>query len=88
MLERNIKKLLIDKLMETGDDPENVKCNYVGHPPYIPGAPPPMPEEGSATSLPEGDFSVLSCTSEEYIYTLVKTDKEIKIERSTRTKQG
>jgi len=51
-------------------------------------APPPMMEEGSASSLPEGDLSVLGCNSEKHIYKLVKTDKEIKIERSSRTKQG
>jgi len=88
MIERNIKKLLLEALNETGDDPEKVECHYVRHPPYIPGAPPPMMEEGSASSLPEGDLSVLGCNSEKHIYKLVKTDKEIKIERSSRTKQG
>ena len=88
MIERNIKKLLLEALSVTGDDPEEVECNYVGHPLYIPGAPPPMVEEGSASSLPEGDLSVLGCISEKFIYKLVKTDKEIKIETTSRTKQG
>jgi len=80
MVERNIKKLLLGKLKETGDDPEEVECHYFGHP--LPGTPIPM--MCSASSLPEGDLSVLSCISEKFIYKLVKTDTEIKIERSTR----
>jgi len=80
MIERNIKKLLLEALNETGDDPEEVECHYFGHP--LPGTPIPM--KCSASSLPEGDLSVLSCISEKFIYKLVKTDTEIKIERSTR----
>ena len=80
MIERNIKKLLLEALNETGDDPEKVECHYFGHP--LPGTPIPM--MCSASSLPEGDLSVLSCISEKFIYKLVKTDTEIKIERSTR----
>jgi len=88
MIERNIKKLLLEALNVTGDNPEKVECTYIGHSPYIPGAPPPMREEGSAASLPEGDLSALGCISEKHIYKLVKTEKETKIETTPRTKQG
>lgn len=47
-----------------------------------------LKDECSASNLPEGDFSVLSGNSEKYIYRLVKTNEEIKIETSIRTKQG
>jgi len=39
-----------------------------------------------AAGLPECDFSTLSGGSEKYVYRLVKTSKEIKIE--TYTRQG
>ncbi len=41
-----------------------------------------------AANLPAGELAVLICHSEKYVYNLVKTDKEIKIETSSRTKQG
>jgi len=75
-MERNIKKLLLDKLNETGDDPEEVTCHYRR---------PPIPnfeqknEQCSAADLPEGDLSTLSCSGKKHSYDLVITDTEIKI---------
>ncbi len=86
MIERNIKKLLIDKLKETGDDPENVQCTYFIRPPYFPGAPVKLMHKCLAAGLPECNFSSLSGDSEKYVYRLVKTNNEIKIE--TYTRQG
>ena len=83
---RNIKKLLLNKLKETGDDPENVQCIYFIRPPYFPGAPVQLRNKCLAAGLPECDFSALSGNSEKYIYELVKTNKEIKIETYTRTR--
>ncbi len=86
MVARHIKKLFFDKLKETGDDPENVKCIYFIRPPYFPGAPVQLMNKCLAAGLPECDFSALSGNSEKYIYKLVKTTKEIKIETSPRTR--
>ncbi len=85
MVARHIKKLFLNKLKETGDDPENVKCTYFIWPPYFPGAPVQLRQECLAAGLPECDFSALSGNSEKYIYKLVKTDREIKIETSLNT---
>ncbi len=52
----------------------------------FPGAPVQVMHKCLAASLPECDFSALSGGSEKYIYRLVKTTKEIKIE--TTLKQG
>jgi len=35
-----------------------------------------------AANLPAGELAVLICHSEEYVYKLIKTDREIKIETS------
>ncbi len=86
MAARNIKKLFLNKLKEAGDDPESVKCTYFIRPPYFPGAPVQLMNKCLATGLPECDFSALSGNSEKYIYKLVKTTKEIKIETSPRTR--
>jgi len=83
---RHIKKVFLDKLKETGDDPENVKCTYFIRPPYFPGAPVQLMHKCLAAGLPECDFSSLSGDSEEYVYKLINTDKEIKIETYTRTR--
>jgi len=88
MLERNIRKLFFDKLKETGDDPENVECIYFRRPPYFPGAPVQLMNKCLASNLPKGDFSTLSGDSGKYIYRLVKTNKEIKVETFTRAEQG
>jgi len=88
MIARNIKKLFLDKLKETGDDPENVKCIYFRRPSYFPNAPVRLMHKCLASNLPKGDFSVLSGDSGKYIYRLVKTGKEIKIETFTRTEQS
>ena len=80
------QKLFLDKLKETGDDPENVECIYFRRPPYFPGAPLQLEHKCLASDLPKGNFSTLSGGSEKYVYRLVKTSKEIKIE--TYTRQG
>ena len=86
MVSRHIKNLFLDKLKETGDDPENVECIYYIRPPYFPGAPVQLMNKCLAAGLPECDFSALSGGSEKYIYRLVKTDTEIKIETTARTR--
>ncbi len=90
MVARDIKNLFLAKLKETGDDPENVKCTYFIRirPPYLPGAPVQLMNKCLAVSLPECDFSALSGGSEKYIYQLVKTNTEIRIETTSRAKQG
>ena len=85
MIERNIKKLLLDKLEETGEDPEAVECQYRKKLPHLPGSPPLMASSCLASSLPEGDFVELFCRSKKYNYELVETNKEIKIETSPNT---
>jgi len=68
MIERNIKKLLLERLEETGDDPNDVQCIYsIGFPLHV-GV--------------EGELSVLSCYSEKHRYKLVR--KEPQIETSVR----
>ncbi len=82
MIERNIKKLLLEKLEETGDDPNDVQCIYsTGFLPNIPGVDPPE-QKCLASDLPEGELSVLSCYSETHRYKLVR--KEPQIETSVR----
>jgi len=88
MVARNIKKLFLNKLKETGDDPQKVECVYFIRPPYFPGAPVQLMNKCFAVSLPECDFSALSGGSEKYIYQLVKTSTEIRIETTSRAKQG
>ncbi len=86
MIARNIKKLLLDKLKETGDDPENVKCTYFIRirPPYFPGTPVQLMHKCLATGLPECDFSSLSGDSEKYVYRLVRKRKVSEIKISVR----
>ena len=86
MVARHIKNLFLDKLKETGDDPGKVECIYYIRPPYFPGAPVQLMNKCLAAGLPECDFSALSGGSEKYIYRLVKTTKEMKIE--TYARQG
>ena len=59
MVARHIRKLFLDKLKETGDDPESVKCTYFIRPPYFPGSPVQLRQECLAAGLPECDFSAL-----------------------------
>jgi hypothetical protein len=81
MLERNIKKLLLNAIKETGDNPKDVKCIYsIGFPLHI-GVDPPE-QKCLASDLPEGDLSVLTCYSEKHRYKLVR--KEPQIETSVR----
>ena len=81
MIERNIKKLLLNAIKETGDNPKDVKCIYsIGFPLHI-GVDPPE-QKCLASDLPEGDLSVLTCYSEKHRYKLVR--KEPQIETSVR----
>ncbi len=82
MVERNIKKLLLEALNKKGDNPEDVSCMYSGGFLRYEGGPLPMMPSCLAANLPEGELAVLICHSEEYVYKLIKTDKEIKIETS------
>jgi len=81
MVEGNIKKLLLEELKKTGDDPEKVDCNYSRRV-YISGALVPMMQESSASSLPDGELLTLVCHSKKHSYELVKTDTETKIKTS------
>ncbi len=79
MIERNIKKLLLDKLKETGDDPEEVSCVYS------------FDSNGGsdavlclATKLPECELAFLFCNSKKYNYELVRKGKGPQIETSVR----
>ncbi len=82
MIERNTKKLLLEALIKTGDNPEDVSCMYSkGFLRYEGGLLPMMPSY-LAANLPAGELAVLICHSEEYVYKLIKTDREIKIETS------
>jgi len=82
MIERNIKKLLLEALNETGDDPEEVTCDYFRQ--LLPNIEQ-KNERCSAADLPAGELSTLSCFSKKHVYTLVSTAKEIKIETSLNT---
>ena len=79
MVERNTRKLLLEALNKTGENPEDVSCMYSrGFLRYDGG---PLPT-CSAADLPEGELAVLLCHSKKYNYKLVRTDREIKIETS------
>jgi hypothetical protein len=81
MIERNIKKLLLNAIKETGDNPKDVKCIYsIGFPLHI-GVDPPE-QKCLASDLPEGELSALTCYSEKHRYKLVR--KEPQIETSVR----
>ncbi len=84
-MERNIKKLLLEAIQETGDNPEEVTCDYFRQ--LIPNIEQ-KNERCSAADLPEGNLSALTCFTEKHSYELAKTGTEIKIETTTRTKQG
>jgi hypothetical protein len=84
MVERNIKKLLLEAVNKTGDNPEDVSCMYSGGFLRYEGGPLPMMPSCLAANLPEGELAVLICHSEEYVYKLIKTDTEIKIETTAR----
>jgi len=87
MIERNIKKLLLEALNETGDDPEKVECLYssTGWPVYVPGTPVPMTPKCSASDLPNGELLTLFCHSKKHFYHLVKTNKGPQIKTSPNT---
>jgi len=81
MVERNTRKLLLEALNKTGENPEDVGCMYSRGFLRYDGALPTMPS-CLAANLPEGELDVLLCHSKKYNYKLVKTDREIKIETS------
>ncbi len=83
MVERNTKQLLLDKLKETGEDPNDVQCLYnTGFPLYIPNVDP--TQKCLASDLPDGNLSVLICYSEKHRYRLVRKGKESEIKHSIR----
>ncbi len=82
MIERNTRKLLLEALIKTGDNPEDVSCMYSKGFLRYEGGPLPMMPSCLAANLPAGELAVLICHSEEYVYKLIKTDREIKIETS------
>ncbi len=84
MTERNIKRLLLEALNKTGDNPEDVSCVYSRRwPDHRKGLMPMLPHS-SAPDLPEGELSVLFCYSKKHAYALIRTDTEIKIVTSTK----
>ena len=82
MIERNTRKLLLEALIKTGDNPEDVSCMYSKGSLRYEGGPMPTMPSCLAANLPEGELAVLLCHSKKYNYKLVKTDSEIKIETS------
>ncbi len=78
MVEENTRKLLLEALTKTGENPEDVSCVYF------------FDSNGGstasdnvlclATKLPECELAFLFCNSKKYNYELVRTDREIKIE--------
>jgi len=81
MVEENTRKLLLEALTKTGENPEDVSCMYSRGFLRSEGPMPTMPS-CSAANLPEGELAVLLCHSKKYNYKLVRTDREIKIETS------
>ncbi len=83
MVERNTKKLLLEALNKTGDNPEDVRCVYSSDFLRYDGrGPVPMMPSCLAADLPEGELAVLFCRGKWYNYELVKTDKGPQIETS------
>ncbi len=87
MVERNTKKLLLEALNKTGDNPEDVNCMYSRGFLHYDEGPPPMKNWPSClgANLPEGELSVLFCYSEKYSYRLVRKGKGPQIETSPNT---
>ena len=81
MVEENTRKLLLEALTKTGENPEDVSCVYF------------FDSDGGstasdnvlclATKLPECELAFLFYSSKKYNYELVRTDREIKIETSS-----
>jgi len=82
MVEQNTRKLLLEALNKTGENPEDVSCMYSRDLLRDEGGPLPTMPSCSAANLPEGELAVLLCHSKKYNYKLLKTDREIKIETS------
>ena len=77
--ERSTKKLLIEALKETGDNPEDVRCTYSRRWRDRQSGPMPTHPQCSATDLPEGELTALSCFSKKYVYKLIKTEEGVRI---------
>ena len=83
MVEENTRKLLLEALTKTGENPEDVSCVYF------------FDSNGGstasdnvlclATKLPECELAFLFCNSKKYNYELIQTEREIKIETSPNT---
>ncbi len=82
MVEQNTRKLLLEALNKTGENPEDVSCMYARGVLRYEGSPLPTMPSCLAANLPKGELAVLLCHSKKYNYKLVKTDSEIKIETS------
>jgi len=82
MVEQNTRKLLLEALNKTGENPEDVSCVYSKGVLRSEEGPLPTMPSCSAANLPEGELAVLLCHSKKYNYKLVRTDREIKIETS------
>ena len=82
MVEQNTRKLLLEALNKTGENPEDVSCMYSTGSLRYEGGPLPTMPSCLAANIPEGELAVLPCHSKKYNYKLVKTDSEIKIETS------
>jgi len=80
MIERNTRKLLLEALIKTGDNPEDVSCVYSFD--YNGGSTASDNVLCLATKLPECELAFLFCSSKKHNYELVRTDREIKIETS------
>ncbi len=77
MIERNTKKLLLEDLIKTGDNPEDVSCMYSKGFLRYEGGPLPMMPSCLAANLPAGELAVLICHSEKHRYKLVRKEPEI-----------
>ncbi len=78
MVEENTRKLLLEALTKTGENPEDVSCVYFFD--YNGGSTASDNVLCLATKLPECEVASLFCSSKKYNYELVRTDREIKIE--------
>jgi len=81
MIERSIKKLLLESLQETGDDPEDVSCVYSFYNGESTASDTVL---CLATKLPETELAFLFCNSRTYNYELVRKGKGPQIETSVR----
>ena len=74
MIERNIKKLLLDVIKNNGDDSSDVECTYgTRFPFYIQDVD--STHKCLASDLPDGELSFLIGHSEKHRYELVRKGK-------------